>query len=57
MPANKNENQYHLNTGNGNRKVFMYKSKSREISIKNIMQGEKQTIILHADKRYSLRSL
>ena len=57
MPANKNGNQYHLNTGNGNRKVFMYKSKSREIRIKNIMQGKKQTIILHADKRYSLRSL
>ncbi len=32
----------------------MQTSKSREISIKDIMQGEKQAIILHADKRYSL---
>ena len=32
----------------------MQTSKFREISVKDIMQGERQAIILHADKRYSL---
>ncbi len=34
--------------------MLMQTSKSREISIQDIMQGGKQATILHADKRYSL---